>query len=113
MIMSFLEALRLSKNGSWAAQDLRMGGRRDSAQFSAAFSGLPSRERLGTAEFGKTHDRKRPDGGVKPWAGTTPVLGGTVRPKPARLRSSRLGGRSRPRFDTSPGQMAGSRTCGE
>jgi len=55
-----------------------------SVPFAAAFSTFWFENALELKELKKTPRKIRADRGVKPWAGTTPILGGLRRPKRAR-----------------------------
>ena len=58
-----------------------------SLPFSAAFSTRWFENALDIRELKETPRKIMADRGVKPWAGTTPVLGGSRRPKPPKTRS--------------------------
>jgi hypothetical protein len=72
---------------SWASGSRRRPSNDLAAPFSAAFSNLQVRERLEIKEFKSDPPKIVAERRVKPWAGTTPVLGGPRRPKPARSLS--------------------------
>lgn len=96
--MTFLDLFRAEINRTGRPAPFRDLSEEDAAPFSAAISTRSVRDRLSPNTFMKTPRAESIKRGVIPWAGTTPVLGALRRPKPARGRSTRLGGRSRPRL---------------
>lgn len=95
--MGYLTALLPSESTSETVDAKKPLGQGDGAVLGGVLGRFGPRTRLASVVKRQHQPKKTNVRRVNAWAGTTPLLGALCRPKPARLGSGLLGGRSRPR----------------